>query len=211
MSRRTLTYSAFAVVGLMVILMFVTATTYTQLIAAVLLYPLAALFAFQIFVRQTHKATVEAVKEVVEPVIKKAKIEEEVLNRSKVDVVDIDKRTFLKFVGAAGISFFLFSILGRRVDSLLFGRNVNTALTGVGNTGGGPVASQRNPTEGYRISEIDDSEYGFYGFINEEGAWFIMKEDVETGSFRYAKGEANFSTNWKGRHELEYVYFHELF
>lgn len=38
-----------------------------------------------------------------------------VMPSQKVDIIDVDKRTFLKFIGTAGISFFIFSLLGASV------------------------------------------------------------------------------------------------
>ena len=117
------------------------------------------------------------------------------------EVADIDKRAFLKLIGATGISFFLFSLLGRRVEVPFFGRAVES--------GTNPVEGQ--PTDGYKISEIDDNTITYYGFTNKDGAWLIMREDTEASSFRYVKGDLEFSGNWSNRENLKYDYFHEVF
>ena len=208
---RTLKYSSFIIACMLVVVVFVTAKTYTQLGVAVLLYPLAAYFAYKLFLNNDHKVPLITVQlpaklaEKIEPETVKPK-------REQVDVADVDKRTFLKFIGATGISFFLFSILGRRVDNLLFGNTMDPMLIGRGNSAEGQVGTtERLPTDSYLISEIDDGLIAYYGFINKDGAWFIMKEDPDTGSLRYTKGESNFPDNWTNRKDLKYDYFHNIF
>lgn len=202
---KTLTYTGFAISSLLIILAFITAKTYTQLAIAILLYPMLAYFALRFFPRITHKAPAITIRIPARP----AQRAEEV-RRDKVDVADIDKRTFLKLIGAAGLSFFLFSLLGKRVEALLFGKAVESPTSPPG-PAEGEVTDTSLPTSGYRITEIDDSIVAFYGFTNKEGAWFIMREDTDTGSFRYSKGDSGFSRNWSNRKNLKYDYYHNLF
>jgi hypothetical protein len=204
---KALTYSGFAISTILIVLAFVTAKNYSQLIIAVILYPLLAYFALKILPRRNGKAPTIT----IQIPQRTARIEEEV-RREKVYVADLDKRTFIKLIGTAGISFFLFSLLGRRVESLLFGQTFNTGLNtnnAVVPANQSPQASQ--PLEGYKISEIDDNIVSYYGFTNQNGAWMIMKEDTQTSSFRYTKGESNFSSNWKSRENLKYDYYYNLF
>src|SRR3989344_3538291 len=202
---KTITYSGLVISGLLVILAFVTAKKYTQLAGAVVLYPLVAYFALKAIPRGKRVTPAITINIPVRHVPKTKTV-----TRNKVDVADIEKRTFLRLVGAAGVSFFLFSLFGRRVESLLFGQALEPKVTGdTPNKETGPA--QPLPTDGYRISEIDDSDVTFYGFVNQDGAWFIMKENPESGSFRYAKGDLNFQNNWVKRENLKYAYFHELF
>jgi|CXWL01.1.fsa_nt_gi hypothetical protein len=123
--------------------------------------------------------------------------------KQKVDIVsDNSKREFLKLLGATGISFFLFSLFNRRPQTPFFTNPLGPTPTAPADT---------EPTDGYKISEIDDSAIAFYGFTNKDGGWYIMREDSETGSIRYSKGETNFTNSWTNREGLSYDYFNNTF
>ncbi len=206
MNRTLLIYPSFMIAFVLLAVVFITSTTYTQLGVAVLLYPLLAFFAYQIFLgkKQVSQTTTIPIQSVAE------KIETQTDSRG---IADIDKRTFLKLIGASGISFFLISIFGRNVESWLFGRQ-NLAQTGAltGNPSADKTsAATASTTDGYHISEVDDDIIAYYGFINKEGAWFIMKGDTNNGSFRYVRGRSNFPETWKKRQNLDYDYFHQVF
>jgi hypothetical protein len=191
--RKTLTYSTFAIASLVVVAAFLTATTYIQLAFATLLYPLLAYFAFELFADRTWSIHIN--KPAIPTVMARPPSEP---RGEKVDIVDIDKRAFLKLIGAAGLSFFLFSIFNQKAASLFSRRTVDG------------IAPPSSSPPDYRISEIDDSDITFYGFTKLDGGWFIMKEDTN-GSFRYIKGDSNFSGNWDNRERLNYDYFHNVF
>jgi hypothetical protein len=195
----------------MVVVAFLTATTYTQLGIAVFLYPLLAYFAFKLFISKARKVPVTTVQPPVKPV-EKVKVEKAKPQRESVGVVDIEKRAFLKLIGATGLSFFLFSIIGRRSEALLCGRAAGPETTALKDSAGHKInPAEHHPTDSYRISEIDDGSTAFYGFTNKDGAWYIMKENPDSGSFRYIKGESNFPGNWTNRKDLNYDYFHNVF
>jgi hypothetical protein len=202
--RKTLTYSSLAITSVLVILAFVTAKTYTQLGIAIILYPLLAYFAFKIFPLNTFSVRLKKPKVIKQTVCKPAENEPVVM--------DIDRRAFLKLIGGTGLSIFIFSLLGQRVERLLFGRS-DSGNALIGN----PVKDEPSPvkdslTDGYKISEIDDNNtITYYGFIDNTGAWFIMREDIDANSFRYSKGESDFPGNWRNREHLKYDYFHNLF
>lgn len=203
--RKALTYFSFATASLVVILAFVTAKTYTQLGIAVALYPLLAFFAFKIFPISTSVHLNKPIEKQQPAPVNEPKSDEPV-------VVDIDRRAFLKLIGGTGLSIFIFSLLGRRFENFLFDRSLGSG-TALNNY---PAQNENNtvqasPTEGYNISEIDEGIVTYYGFINNTGGWLIMKEDTDTSSFRYAKGNSNFPKNWNSREILKYDYFHNLF
>jgi len=54
--------------------------------------------------------------------------------------------------------------------------------------------------DGYRINDdADDSSNDniqYYGYIDRFGAWYIQKHDTTARTYRYAKGDSNFSTSW---------------
>ena len=186
---------------LLISIAFVTSTTYTQLAIASLLYPPLAYFAFKNFPGKRNRK--ETKRLVLESKTKsKAK-------RESVEIVDIDKRAFLKMLGAAGFSFFIFSLFTRRVEDFIL--NKNSGNNSFGNPNDVRNTSPVEPTEGYRVTEISTEEYNYYGFVNKEGNWYIMREDPTAGSFRYVKGDLNFSKGWVVRDGLEYDYFHNVF
>lgn len=204
---KTITYTGFIVSALLIVFLFISAKTYAQLAIAVILYPLLAYFALKVIPRRNGKAPVIAIEMPAKPARSY-----EPRAQAAVEVTDIDKRTFLKLIGAAGLSFFVFSLLGRRVGDLLFGAQEATTSSILPNKGTALTSQTTSPTEGYKISEIDDGNIiSYYGFVNHEGAWFIMREDTEANSFRYARGRTDFRDNWADRENLRYDYYDSLF
>ena len=215
MRKILLTYSSFVIACFVVIMAFITATTYLQLAVAILLYPVLVYFAFKIFPR---KVMITPLKNpIITPIQSfmgsEQKVEED--KRENLGVSDIDKRLFLKIIGGTGISLFLFSIFNKRAKNLFF-KNLpasgNSGRVVLEDTSGNKInPAQSGPTDGYTISEVEDNMIAFYGFTNKEGAWFIMKQDTDVGSFRYSKGNLNFSENWANREKLKYDYFSSVF
>lgn len=206
---KTLTYSGLAVASLLIIFAFVTAQTYSQLAVAIVLYPALIFLALKIFPRSSlgqPKITVHS------PPQNWAGAEAQTLkpNQASAYIADIDRRAFIKLIGAAGISFFLFTLLGRRVETFFFGKTGQLAMNQAG-SGGQSGLVQASPTDGYKISEIDEGVVTYYGFINHEGAWLVMREDSDDGNFRYAKGGSNFPAGWASRENLKYDYYYNLF
>lgn len=205
---KTITNFAFAVASLVVILVFVTSKTYPQLAIAIALYPILVFVGFMIFPRKDQASP--KITTYKQPKLEQVKIENSIPKAETAYVADINKRTFLKLIGATGISFFIFSMFGRGIENLVFGRNGQSGLnpTGVGDQFG---ASNVSPTDGYKISEIDEGNVSYYGFTNKDGAWLVMQEGTDGNSFRYAKGSSNFPDNWNNRENLNYDYFYNLF
>lgn len=205
--RRTLAYTSLAVVSVVIVTAFVTAKTYTQLSLAVAAYPIFMFFVYKFFLNAKHAPATVSVQAM--PISKTQIYDDD--RFEKVEVADIDKRTFLKIIGTAGISFFIFSLLGRRVENMLFGRLTDSGINPMGET---PQQSTGTggSIEGYKISEIDDtSDITYYGFVNKDGAWFIMKENLEANTYRYTRGDSGFSLNWQIRGDLKYDYYFNLF
>lgn len=214
---KTLTYSGFLVASLVMIAAFVTAKTYTQLVIAMVIYPIFVYWVYKIIIKDSITRTSLPPKgkissiEVHMPQENSAKKVEKIQGEKVEVVADVDKRTFLKIVGAAGLSYFIFSLIGRRAESLLFGRSGELQTSSLSF----PSEKQDtglSSTQGYTISEIDDANtIAYYGFVNKDGAWFIMREDIEVNTFRYANGTSDFSNNWKNREHLRYDYYYNLF
>lgn len=205
---KTLTNFTFVIASLIVIMVFVTSKTFPQLAIAVVLYPILIFLAFMIFPRSGRKSSGITAHE--QPKLNPVRVENSKTKTEPTYVADIDKRTFIKLIGATGISFFLFSMFGRGVENLIFGRNGQPGINpaGGGNQFGG---ANTTPTDGYKISEIDEGDVSYYGFINIDGAWLIMQEGMDGSSFRYAKGNTDFPSSWTKRESLKYDYFHNLF
>jgi hypothetical protein len=128
-------------------------------------------------------------------------------------VDDSNRRLFLKLVGSTGLSIFFMAILGKSsAQAAFFGSVPGPGTVGVKNIAGSPIdPAEAQPTDGYTITEVDDSTTpSYYGFVHKTGAWYITKED-STGGYRYAKGPSAFSTGWTGRAGLSYDYFDAVF
>ena len=185
----------------MMIGMFVTATSYLQLGVAIIYYPLFVYFIFKTFFYKISKVDYQKALVLPQQQVK--------MPKSSGGITDTKKRDFLKIIGTAGISFFLFSLFSRKKEIPFIGQ-----LTG----GRVPAASSSDGdkndtriTDDYQITEIDEGVVAYYGFTNMDGAWFIMKENSDTGSFRYYKGDKGFSQNWNNRENLKYDYFYKIF
>lgn len=212
MQKTLLTYTGFLIACIIVAAAFITATTYTQLIIAALLYPFVAYFALYRFPGKRSRLSPERDENIAQNIDHPAEVVEE----SKIEHVgisDIDKRVFLKLIGGAGISLFLFSLLNKRAESMFFKKLPSESeQVFLGNIAGNKINPAENqPTDGYNICEIDDDVVSFYGYINKDGSWFVMRVDNDTGSFRYTKGNSNFPLNWTSRKDLSYDYYSNIF
>lgn len=74
---------------------------------------------------------------------------------------------------------------------------------------------------GYQITNQDvdsgDADIYYLGFINQEGEWFIRKEDRsvsdddDSKSWLFTKGSSDYTTNYALRESLTYANFYETF
>lgn len=137
-------------------------------------------------------------------------INPEVLTSSQVK--DLDRRMFLKLIGSAGITAFLFSIFTDKSHAAFFGSMPGPGTIAIKDSNGTVIdPSEKQPTDGYNISQVDDGiTASYYGFVHRTGAWYIQKEDA-TGNYRYTKGPSDFATNWTNRTSLTYDYFDNIF
>ena len=203
--KKLLIYGSFGLAIGVMVASFITAKTYMQLAIASAIYPAIAYLGFKLFLdpRWNVHPTKQVMHAQPRPIAASLPVQKKII-----DIVDIDKRAFLKLIAGTGISFFLFSLFAKKAEDILFPQSAAVA-PGFGGVSAGPTAGQS--MDGYRISEIDDSEITYYGFINASGAWFIMKEDPTSGSFRYAKGNNDFPEAWRKRKAHIFDYYHNLF
>jgi hypothetical protein len=139
----------------------------------------------------------------------------------RIVISDIDKRVFLKLIGSAGVFLFLFSLFNRKAENLFYKslpdkgkayfdrKGFFDSEEARANGKGTGIAGQ--PTDEYGISEIESGDTSFYGYTKLGGAWYIMKVDTATNSFRYVRGDKNFPDSWKKREKLKYDYFGNVF
>ncbi len=66
-----------------------------------------------------------------------------------------------------------------------------------------------DPLAKYKASDMDEASISYYGFLDADGNWYIMK--ITNTTIRYAKGSSNYADNWNGRATLTYNYFSEVF
>jgi len=215
MLKLLLIYCSFVIACLVVVVAFMTATTYTQLVVAILLYPMFVYFALKVFpIKQRHaEPTSQAVT------FSLAKPEQEagdkkINNKTEnISISDIDKRAFLKLIGGTGLAFFLYSIFNKKAEGLFPGMApAAPGLTLLKDTAGNKIdPAQKKPLDDYSISDIENGTISFYGFISKDGAWYIMRLDTNTGAFRYTKDKSNFRANWTNRANLKYDFFDSIF
>lgn len=194
--KKTLIILFSLLAAIAVTVLFVTSTSYIQLVIASLLYPPIAYLIFSGFSIKENTAQPAPIN-TNNPVMTSP--------TPPVEVIDFDKRAFLKLVGAAGLSFFVFSFLSKRLEGAIF--NKDSSLNSKNETS----ASASTATDGYKVNEIDSGEISYYGFVNENGEWYIMREDSNTGSFRYTRGKSEFAKNWENRESFDYGYYHKVF
>ena len=68
--------------------------------------------------------------------------------------------------------------------------------------------------DGYVLSDKDDdASPNYYGYVNKDGEWYVMKETILAGAdnYRFAKGAADYITNYTNRAGLSYDYFYNVF
>ena len=208
-SMSLLSLGTFVAAFLAVTAIFITAKSYSQLLVGSGLYAILVFFGYKMLPIYNSLWTIPSTNiKMVEDTVDTEDLPTDDIKKPEVTVTDIDKRAFLKILGATGLSFFIMSLFGRRAESLLLGNMENKPSTDdVVKTPQRPVS----PTDGYTISEIDDGLIAYYGFMGPKGAWFIMRQDSNDGSFRYVKGDIDFPINWENRQNLEYDYYANVF
>ncbi len=140
----------------------------------------------------------------------------EVLNTPPIR--DLDRRLFLKLIASSGFSLFLLSLFTKRTHAAFFGSVPGPGTISVKDSSGDIIdPAEKQPTDGYEISQIDDtssSDYDYYGFIDKNSNWYIMQETLtgaNTGSYLYSAGTTGFSSNWTNRAALSYTTFDSAF
>lgn len=209
------------IVTILTVVGFFAAKTLPQLISSILFFPLAAYF-WRMIIPVSQRAipvimpaVVQQKKHASKKSKKDAPVEltalEDITDEAATGKFDLNRRTFLRLIGSAGVSVFLLSIFTGKADAAFFGSVPGPGTVGVKDASGNLIdPAEKKPTDGYNISQVDDATPSYYGYVEKGGAWYIVKEDA-TGAYRYAKGSSNFSTSWTGRAALSYDYFNAVF
>ncbi len=205
-------YYGFIVVTIMTISGLIGAKNIPQLISSLIFLPLALYFILLVLPKKRRAINIPRI--VIEPKelqeLQSTKLSQ--INRLSPAKIDVDRRQFLKLISSAGLSLFIFSIFAKKAEAAFFGSVPGPGTVALKDTAGVQIdPAIKTPTDGYKISQIDDATPAYYGFIERSGKWFIMKEDSTTGAYRYAKGASSFSTNWTSRASLTYDYFNIVF
>ena len=219
--KKLLLYYNFIVISLLVLSSFLNTSTPTQLASSIIFFPLFAYFALSI--SPSHSKSIKLSipvptpsktnhKKSSPPPLEATPITKNVDFSDLQETFDSDRRSFIKLIGSAGISMFIFAMFTKRAEAAFFGSVPGPGTLALKDTAGNKIdPAEKQPTDGYRVSEIDDStSTAYYGFINKSGAWFIQRED-SAGAHRYTKGASDFSTNWTNRASLTYDYFDSVF
>ena len=195
--KRLLVYYCFIITAVLVIVGFLSASTLPQFVSALLFTSITLYFLLLVWPRgsQAVVTTKNDIRSVLAPGLK----------------LDVDKRDFLKLVGTAGAVTFIYSLFSRRGVPFLANGPVVSTSTLTDLSGNKINPAEKSITDNYSITEIDDSTTeAYFGFINNHGQWYIMKEGAD-GAFRYARGESDFEANWAKRDNLSYDYFNNVF
>ncbi|OGM69191.1 hypothetical protein A2975_02430 [Candidatus Woesebacteria bacterium RIFCSPLOWO2_01_FULL_44_14] len=202
--KRLLFYYSFIVVSMLTVIGFSSAQTPGQLLPAVLSFPLLLYFGLLVIPKR-NKAILLPKQQPVK-ILKGQKIEKAEV--TKIKNFDGNRRAFLKIIGSAGITVFLFSIFAKKAEAAFFGSNPGPGIVGIKDSTGTLInPAIKHPTDGYKINQIDDTSsatYSYFGFVNKDGAWFIMRETasgVDVGQYRYTKGTdtPGFSDGWDNK------------
>lgn len=199
-----------AIGSTIVVLVFVTATSVIQLIIATALYVLVAYLALITFPRKVYISTsapTTANLPTNTPPTEVTAIQE------TSNVEDDDKRSFLKLISISGISLLFYWLFTKKGKGPLFGgASEESGTVAIQNTEGNQInPAESQATDGYKITEVDDSIIAYYGFTHKNDSWFIMRLDTDSGSFRYTRGESKFAGSWNNREKLKYDYYTNVF
>ena len=206
MKKIVVLYS-FVITSFMAISGILNATSLPEVASAVMLFtPLAFYFTVLMLPKKHHSVpAIEPIIDIIPNELKKIKNTD----------YDPERRKFLKLIGAAGGSLFMLAMFTKKAEAAFFGSMPGPGTVSIKNTSGTQIdPAEKKPTDGYNITEIDDSAADiYYGFVNKEGAWYIQKE-LSTGAYRYTTGASDFTnvtTGWPNKANLSYGYFNEKF
>jgi len=222
--KRIPIYYSFVITILMVCLGFLGVKSLPELMSAIFFAPLALYFGLAVLPRRS-KAVIIVMPETqpekpvkITPPGEKILEEKELPEEGKLELeekseegFDPQRRAFLKIIGSTGASLFLLSIFTKKAQAAFFGSVPGPGTVALKDTTGAQIdPAIKHPTDGYKISRVDDSTPAYYGYTDKDGQWFIMKEDA-SGNYTYAVGTTDFTDNWGTKGTLDYKEYYEKF
>lgn len=140
---------------------------------------------------------------------------------SETENIDESKRKFLKLLAGTGLTTFLLYVLSpKKISAAFFGNGTG----GSGNvylkdSDGNKISPAVNsPTDGFGICDIATVETNnYYGYIDKNGRWYILKENSSGSSYQYASRINNVTITdgylvaWSGKSDLTYGNFSDAF
>jgi len=82
-------------------------------------------------------------------------------------------------------------------------------------SGGGSrniTVTNLDPLIAYQVADKDTAgDPKYFGFTDKDELWYILRENVASGTYRYLSGGNNYDTAWTNRASHTYKYFHEVF
>lgn len=209
-SKQIILYYGLFICLLLTIAGIISAKNFNDLLSSFIYIPLIFFFITQLLhkksvtQKQTPKTSEKTISKVITPT--------QIVSTSESSIADNDKRLFLKLIGSAGFSLLFMAMFTKKAQAAFFGSVPGPGTVAIKNSAGVQIdPAEAHPTDGYEITEIDDtSSPAYYGFLKKNGYWYIMKED-STGAYRYSKGTTAFTTNWTNRASLTYDYFNSIF
>jgi hypothetical protein len=70
-----------------------------------------------------------------------------------------------------------------------------------------------DPLLGFKISDrASDEDFNFFGYLRADGQFYILREEIAEGKYRYFKGgPGGYVTAWEQRADQNYDYFDLIF
>ena len=202
--RRIVVYYCFVISSTLVIVSFLSSRTLPQYISAAIFSPLAIYFLFLVLPHGTYAIEIANVA-------KGSAGGRNLKDLLPTQRLDVDRRDFLKLIGTAGVLAFVFSLFSKKGVPFFGATTAIGTASLLDSTGQKINPAEKSPTDNFFITEIDDSApTAYFGFINNHGQWYIMKEGANS-DFRYSRGDSDFNGHWLRRDSLNYGYFNDVF
>lgn len=70
-----------------------------------------------------------------------------------------------------------------------------------------------DPLNDYRIADRDtgNGAYNYFGYLKTDGSYYIMREEVSIGAYRYTRGTGSYPSVWTNRAGQSYDYLNVVF
>lgn len=70
--------------------------------------------------------------------------------------------------------------------------------------------AKQDPLVKYKPADLDDdlttSGYNYYGYVDSDGNYYILREDLDNKAYRYYAGTGDYTTKWTNRAAQSYDY-----